>query len=134
MENFSLDACVVKYGCDNIDFEKTTLMLSSAYWSIGIQVDEVKRGAVHSALVMGVFYNNEQIGYARVVSDKTRFAYIMDVFVDVHFRRNGVAKLMVDSILKNDDLHDVYQWLLITKDAHAVYQKSGLIHRLLERE
>ncbi len=51
-----------------------------------------------------------QIGYARVISDKTRFAYIADVYVDDAFRHNGIAKRMLAYILSHDSLKDVYQW------------------------
>ena len=121
----NLNECAIKTGFKNMDFVKVTNMLSKAFWSIGIKIDEVKKGAINSALVVGTFYNNEQIGYARVISDKTRFAYILDVFVDEKYRKNGIGQLMINNILKNNELKDVYQWLLITKDAHGVYSKSG---------
>jgi GNAT superfamily N-acetyltransferase len=125
MEKFDLNICEIKFGYENMDFEKVTGMLSTAFWCQGIKIEEVKKGALNSALIMGVFYNDEQIGYARVISDKTRFAYILDVFVDENYRKKGIGQLMIDSILKNENLKDVYQWLLITKDAHGVYRKSG---------
>ena len=125
MEKTIPDQRIVKYGFENMDFEKVTEMLSEAFWSKDIKIDEVKKGARNSALVLGVFYNNEQIAYSRVISDKTRFAYIMDVYVDENFRKNGIGQLMINNILGHDDLKDVYQWMLITKDAHKVYEKSG---------
>ncbi len=125
MEKAILNQCEIKYGFDNMDFEKVTKMLSEAFWSKNIKNDEVKKGAVNSALVQGVFLNKEQIAYSRVVSDKTRFAYILDVYVVEQYRKNGIGQLMINNILNHDDLKDVYQWLLITKDAHGVYGKSG---------
>jgi N-acetylglutamate synthase-like GNAT family acetyltransferase len=125
MEKIDLNKCVIKYGYENMDFIKVTKMLSTAFWSKNIKMEEVKKGAANSSMVSGVFYNHEQIAYLRVVSDKTRFAYIMDVFVDENYRKNGIGQMMINNILKHDDLKDVYQWLLITKDAHGVYSKSG---------
>ena len=121
----NLDECIIRFGFENMDFERVTGMLSKAFWCENIKTDEVKKGASNSALVIGVFYNDEQIGFARVISDKTRFAYILDVYVDERYRRNGIGQLMVNNILKHDDLNDVYQWVLLTKDAHGVYSKSG---------
>ena len=115
----------VKYGFNNMDFDKVTALLSTAYWSEGIKIEEIKQGASNSALVVGVFLNNEQIGYARTVSDKTRFAYIMDVFVEEKHRKKGIGKLLVNSLLEHKDLKDVYRWVLITKDAHELYKKVG---------
>jgi len=115
----------IKFGYDKMNFEKITEMLAGAYWSKHIKMEEVKQGAKNSALVAGVFHQDDQVGYARVISDKTRFAYILDVFVDKRFRKKGIGQWMVDNILNHEDLKDVYQWLLMTKDAHEVYKKSG---------
>jgi GNAT superfamily N-acetyltransferase len=109
-----------------MDFEKVTLMLAAVWWCPGIKKAEVVQGARYSALVVGAFdQQNEQIGYARVISDRTRMAYIMDVVVDDRFRRQGIGQAMINHILSHPDLKDVYQWLLQTRDAHEVYKKSG---------
>jgi GNAT superfamily N-acetyltransferase len=114
---------------DNIkklNFARVTEMLKDAYWSKGIGIEEVKQGANHSALVVGVITpEGDQIGYARAISDKTRYAYILDVYVDENFRKQGVGQAMIKFILNHPKLKDVYQWLLITKDAHGVYSKLG---------
>jgi GNAT superfamily N-acetyltransferase len=109
-----------------MDFAKITAMLKEAYWSKDIDIDEVKQGANNSALVVGAFTKEgTQVGYARVISDKSRFAYILDVYVDENFRKRGIALSMINFILKHPRLKNVYQWLLITKDAHSVYSKAG---------
>jgi len=119
--NYSL-----RFGFQEMDFEKVTCMLKDAIWCAGIKKDEVIRGAENSALLAGAFNEeNEQIGYSRVISDKTRFAYLLDVIVDERFRKQGIGQSMVRSIISHADLKDVYQWLLITKDAHGVYKKVG---------
>jgi GNAT superfamily N-acetyltransferase len=116
----------LKDGCEVMDFVRVTEMLSTAFWSPGIRIDEVMQGALHSALVVGAFDpEDRQIGYARVISDRTRFAYILDVFVHENCRKQGIAQAMVNYILAHPDLKAVYQWLLITKDAHGVYRKVG---------
>ncbi len=116
----------IKDGYSEMDFDKVTAMLQNAFWSIGIKKEEVIKGAINSALVVGSFSSyNEQIGYARAVSDKTRFAYIMDVFVDERFRKQGIGQSMVKYILIHPDMQDVSHWLLSTKDAHGVYEKVG---------
>jgi GNAT superfamily N-acetyltransferase len=113
-------------GYDKMDFTRVTEMLSKSYWSPGIKINEVEKGAVNSALVVGVFTNDGlQIGYARVISDKTRFAYILDVYVDEDYRKSGIGQEMIKYILNHAELKDVYYWTLITKDAHEVYKKVG---------
>jgi N-acetylglutamate synthase-like GNAT family acetyltransferase len=116
----------VKSGFAAMDFDKVTDMLKDAFWCVGIKKAEVVHGAQNSALLVGAFTpEGKQIGYARAISDKTRFAYILDVIVDPAFRKQGVGQAMMNSILANPELKDVYQWLLITKDAHGVYKKVG---------
>lgn len=121
-----MEDIVINDGLKNMHFEKVTKMLSNAFWCKGIEINEVIKGAKNSALVVGVFiYNGNQIGYARAISDKTRFAYILDVYVDENFRRNGIGQKMINYTLNYEELKDVYQWLLITDDAHGVYSKVG---------
>ncbi len=117
---------IIKEGCENMDFEKVTSMLATAFWSVGIGIEEVEKGARNSALVIGAFLSdNMQIGYTRVISDKTRFAYVLDVFVDENHRNKGVARKMMEYTLSNEGLKDVYQWTLITQDAQGLYSKFG---------
>jgi len=117
---------VLKSGFSEMNFDKVTEMLKTVWWSPGIKKSEVIQGAQNSALLIGAFSKEgEQIGYARVISDKTRLAYIMDVVVDTRYRKQGIGQAIINSILHHAELKDVYQWLLLTKDAHAVYQKTG---------
>lgn len=116
----------IKDGFNEMDFDKVSDMLKNAFWSIGIKKHEVIQGAQNSALLVGVFTaDNKQIGFSRVISDKTRFAYILDVIVDDTYRKQGIGQAMIQFILNHQDLKDVYQWTLITKDAHEVYKKVG---------
>lgn len=109
-----------------IDFKKVTEWLAGSYWSPGIGQAEVEKGAKNSSLVIGAYAaNGSQVGYARLASDKTRFAYIMDVFVEPAQRNKGVARAMIRFAMDHPDYKSVYQWLLATKDAHQVYEKAG---------
>ena len=120
-----MEQLVVKDGVAEMDFERVRCMLAESFWSPGISHAEVVRGAENSALVVGAFFDGLQIAYARVISDKIRFAYILDVYVAEAHRRKGVARTMMRHILAHRELKDVYQWLLITKDAHSVYSALG---------
>ena len=74
--------------------------------------------------MLSAFKGEEQVGYLRVVSDKTRFAYICDVWVDPAHRRRGLARLLVRYAMEHPDFSTV-AWLLATADAHAVYAGLG---------
>ena len=112
-------------GFEKMDFDKITDMLSTSYWSEGIEKDEVMQGAANSALVIGAFLDNEQIGYARVISDKPRFAYISDVIIDEPYRNQGIGIRLMEYLLNHESLSDVYQWMLSTRDNHSLYANFG---------
>lgn len=121
-----MEEVIIKDGIGKMDFKKVTEMLSEADWSPGIKIDEVKQGAYNSSLVVGAFLpDGTQIGYARVVSDKTRFAYILDVYIQENYRQKGIGQKILEYILAHEELKDVYQWMLITDDAHGLYGKFG---------
>jgi GNAT superfamily N-acetyltransferase len=121
-----MDEITYRDGFDAMDFTRATEMLSKAYWCLGIGLDEMVEGARNSALVVGAFdAGGRQIGYARVISDTVRFAYVTDVYVEEGYRKLGIGQGMMRRILSHPSLSKVYQWLLITKDAHEVYRKVG---------
>jgi GNAT superfamily N-acetyltransferase len=101
-------------------------LLLKFYWCPDVTENEIRKGIENSALVAGAFNERgQQVGFMRVVSDKIRFAYILDVVVREDYRRQGIATRMVNSTLSHPELKDVYQWALRTRDAYDVYRKIG---------
>ena len=126
MENKGNTEYFIKSGSDVIDYLKVTDMLTNADWCRGIQIDEVRKGALNSALEVGAFLRDDvQIGYARVISDKTRFAYVLDVIVDEAYQRMGIGQAMMKYILSHPELEDVYQWYLKSSTAQGFYRTVG---------
>jgi GNAT superfamily N-acetyltransferase len=111
---------------DRVNFATVTAWLAGSYWSPGIERAEVERGARHSSLVVGAYdAHGAQVGYARVASDRTRFGYFMDVFVDEAHRGRGLGRAIVAFGIEHPEHVPVYLWLLATHDAHGVYAKLG---------
>ncbi|MGD9489045.1 MAG: GNAT family N-acetyltransferase [Calditrichaceae bacterium] len=98
--------------------------LSRSYWAEGITRDLVQKSMDHS-FCFGVYHKNEQIGFARIISDFTTFAYLADVFILEDFRGKGLSKQLMDFILSHPDLQRLRKWLLATRDAHGLYEKYG---------
>lgn len=98
--------------------------LSHSYWSPGIPIATVISSIKHS-LCFGVYHNNQQIGFARVITDFTSFGYLADVFIDDEFRGKGYSKLLMKAILKHPELQNFRRWMLATRDAHGLYKQFG---------
>ena len=106
----------------NIDFIHGYLVRS--YWSEGIAREVVGR-AIANSLCFGVYEGNEQVGFARVVTDYATFAYLADVFIIESHRGRGLSKFLVECIVKDSRLQGFRRWILGTRDAHWLYAQYG---------
>lgn len=114
---------------DRLRMDDIEGMLAKTYWSPGITKNEIAQGIRNSALVVGAYGDDgRQVGFCRVISDRTRFAYLLDVVVAEDCRQQGIGQAMVRFAVTHPELRDVYQWLLKTSDAHGVYGKCGFSH------
>jgi len=50
---------------------------------------------------------------------------LADVFVIKSHQGKGLGKWLIEVILNNEDLKNVTSWLLLTNDAHLLYEKAG---------
>lgn len=102
--------------------------LSRSYWSTGIPREVVERAARNS-LAFGVYLDSaarpEQVGFARVITDRATFAYLSDVFILEGHRGRGLSKRLVEHILAHPDLRGLRRFCLLTKDAHGLYRQYG---------
>lgn len=98
--------------------------LTRSYWSPGVPIEVVER-AVANSLCFGLFHRRDQVGFARVVTDKATFAYLADVYVlDAH-RGQGLSKWLLEVILGHEDLQGLRRFMLATRDAHGLYAQFG---------
>ena len=95
-----------------------------SYWSKGIPPGRLKL-AIENSLCFGVYFNNEQIGFARVITDKATFAYIADVFILPDFRGKSLSKWLIQTIMNHAELQGLRRWSLATADAHGLYSQFG---------
>jgi GNAT superfamily N-acetyltransferase len=98
--------------------------LERSYWAAGIARETVERSLSHS-LCFGLYAGAEQIGFARVVSDRTTFAWIGDVFVLEPWRGRGLGVWLMQTITAHPELQSLRRWMLATRDAHGLYEKVG---------
>src|SRR6266516_6157408 len=97
-----------------IDIEYVHDFLSGSYWSAGIPVQTVKK-AVEGSLCFGVYHNDKQIGFARMITDSATFTYLADVFIDKNYRGKGLSKWLMEVIMAHPDLQRLRRMLLSTR-------------------
>ena len=97
---------------------------NSSYWAAGRSLETVRRSIEHS-FAFGLYKDERQVGFARVITDYATFAWLADVFVLEEFRGQGLGKWLVDVIIKHPSLQGFRRWVLATKDAHELYRPFG---------
>ena len=95
-----------------------------SYWAEGISDALLARAIAHS-LCFGLYRGQEQVGFARVVTDRATYGYLCDVFVDREHRGKGLGKWLVACVLEHPDLQGLRRISLMTRDAHDLYRPFG---------
>ena len=98
--------------------------LQGSYWARGVPLEVVER-SVENSLCFGLYRGDEQVGFARVVSDRATLAYLAEVFVVEQHRRPGLGKWLMQVVLSHPDLRGLRRWMLTTADAHGLYRGYG---------
>jgi len=115
---------MIKTEIDELDFYFIHRFITKTHWAMGRTEAEMLL-CMKNSFNYGIFIRDEQIGYARVVSDLVQFAYLMDVFIDEKFRGKGYSKILLEFIFNDKKLSGVKTWRLATNDAHGLYTQFG---------
>lgn len=110
-----------------LDRQKVWLLLKNCFWSKNIPIEYVERFIKYS-LCFGVYQLPEKlfVGFGRVISDYTTYAYICDVIVDPLHRRKGVGNALIQTILKHKKLQGLKTWALkATPESQKIYKKNN---------
>jgi GNAT superfamily N-acetyltransferase len=108
-----------------LDIDAIHAYLNRSYWATGMPIALLEKAIQHS-LCFGVLTSNgDQIGFARVISDRATFAYLSDVYILEEHRGKGLSKQLIAEIMKHPELQGLRRINLATQDAHTLYQKFG---------
>jgi len=107
-----------------LDLKLIHHVISNSYWAKGRSSEEVER-SIDNSICYGIYIADKQVGFARVLSDLTTIAYIMDLFIIEEHRGNGLSKILLKNVLNDERFSPVKKWMLATKDAHSLYEKFG---------
>lgn len=99
-----------------------------AYWCLGIPSAVVAR-SIEDSICFGLYHQDEntihQIGYARLVTDQSTFAWLCDVYIEQPYRARGLSKWLIECIMSSRYVRGLRRICLATKDAHGLYQNYG---------
>ena len=98
--------------------------LADSYWAKGIPLEVVRRSIANS-LNFSVYHGESQVGFARVITDYATFGYLGDVFVLESHRGRGLSKWLMEVVITHPELQGFRRWVLLTRDAHGLYEQFG---------
>ena len=97
----------------------------ASYWAKNIPLETVKR-SIENSLCFGIYKNQEQVGFARWVTDKATFAWLCDVYIEEGYRGLGLSKKLMSFMIFHPDLQGLRRYQLATLDAHGLYDSLVL--------
>jgi len=109
---------------DKLDIPFILSELKQVSWLAPKTLEEVQT-VIDASFCFGIYLNDKQIGFCRVITDYVVFAYVMDVFITAEQRGKGYASQLINAMLLDPKLIDVKLWRLATSEAHFLYKKFG---------
>jgi N-acetylglutamate synthase-like GNAT family acetyltransferase len=97
-----------------------------SYWARGMPREKLEK-AVANSMCFGIYKQYKLCGFARVVTDNATFAYLCDVFILPDFRKIGLSKWLVQTIVNHPELSGLRRWSLATADAQGLYSQFGFV-------
>ncbi len=109
---------------ERVDAEAVWRFLTDSYWAKGRSLETVERLISEATRVVGLFDDDETVGFCRVVSDGEQFAFLFDVYVLPEYRGRGLGLELVREAVEHPPHRDL-PWYLGTSDAHGLYRRFG---------
>ncbi len=103
-----------------VDVDAVYAFLSQqSYWAQGRTRDEVATTLTTAARVVGLYDDDDLVGFARALSDYVHIAYLADVYVLPAYRGRGLGVELVRETVDAGPLSHL-RWWLSTGDAHEL--------------
>ena len=114
-----------------VQLDQVELLLRSSYWA-SKRTLEMMKVSIENSICFSLFFDDVQVGFARVVTDFASVAYIADLIIHPDHRAKGVGTWMFGVIINDPRWCSKFQFLA-TDDAHGLYEKFGFSgsHKLM---
>ncbi|MBD8164502.1 GNAT family N-acetyltransferase [Erwinia persicina] len=99
-------------------------LAEKSYWAAGQSLATTER-SLAASMPFGLYYRQQQVGFGRLITDYSRFAYLSDVMIDDAHRGKGLGRWFAATVLTHPELQTIKRWMLATDDAHDVYRRAG---------
>ncbi|GIU53212.1 N-acetyltransferase [Shewanella sp. KT0246] len=110
-----------------IDIKVVHHFIASSYWAKNIPLNVLQKAIKNSLCFSVLAQDNQQVGFARLISDKATFAYLADVFVVDEHRGKGLSKWLIETIVCHPETTGLRRMMLATSDAHGLYAQFGFL-------
>lgn len=108
---------------ERLQIERIFALLQTSYWANERSKETIQK-TIENSLCFGIYFEKEQIGFARCVSDYATTFLLMDVIIDNRFRGKGLGKALVRTVISHEKLRGL-SGMLATRDAHGLYAQYG---------
>lgn len=117
---------IYKTDLDNVDWVEMKATLRQDAFDNGRSSEQLKTSFENSYATCIAYVDNRIVGTARVLSDGVCNAYLVDVWTLSTYRRQGIAKTMIQTLLSRLKGQHVY---LFTDDVPELYAKLGFVEQ-----
>jgi GNAT superfamily N-acetyltransferase len=107
-----------------LDVDAIHAFLTTSYWCAGVPKEIVER-SLRGSLCFGLYFKDQQVGLARVITDEATFAYLCDVYVLPEHRGRGLGRWLMEVVMAHPSLQGLRRFTLVTRDAHGLYKEFG---------
>jgi GNAT superfamily N-acetyltransferase len=118
-----------RFSTDPLEMDRELVLRwlsEESYWAKG-RPESVQDAAMDGSINAGIFdaVTGAQLAYARIITDSATFAWLCDVFVDTTARGAGVGVALMEGITALLEPMKLKRVMLVTADAHGLYEKFG---------
>ena len=119
------DGYTISSDRSRVDVDAVHSYLSrDSYWAAGIPREIVER-SIRNSICFSIFFEERQVGFARVITDCATYGYLADVYVLEEHRGRGLSKRLMEVVRSHPDLQGLRRWQLVTRDAQPLYERFG---------